>query len=66
MELKDFFTVKIQRINEGPNDSEFFTVRGYAIIVAADGSLTVQGEKQGCGLGAGLWRGFTVEKDMKN
>jgi hypothetical protein len=55
---KNWFEVRVSRVNEGAHDAPYFTMAAHTLTVGSDGSLSITGEKDGRSLSPGLWDGF--------
>jgi hypothetical protein len=66
-ERPDLYSVTVSRINEGMNQPPYETWTAHTITVTPNGSLSIEGAKNGHTLTAGLWDGFEVKRlqDMK-
>jgi hypothetical protein len=60
-ENKNWFTVKISRINEGLNEDPYKTMEGHTLIVGPDGTLSISGDNHR-GFSTSQYDGFEVTR----
>jgi len=60
---RNHFSVTVSRVGESLHTDPYVTVEGHTLIVSADGSLSIKGEKgEGRAFSRGAWDGFDFRR----